>query len=640
MHFKLFTIIATCFSVAAATTDFPPKLVADGIPPIAAEVRENAARYLDFRTAAFQSWHPQKRSMIITTRFGEVTQIHEVAGPGTARRQLTFLPEPVSGASWQPKSGRFIVFSQDTGGGEFFQLYRFDPEEGRITLLTDGKSRNTGARWSTSGRAVAYSSTRRTGKDTDIYIMDPAQPGKDRLLLELTGGGWSVADWSEEDEQLAVMEYISINESHIWLVDVKTGAKMRVTPQHSEKISYSGALFSRDGKRLYTASDSQSEFSRLGTIDLATGTFTPLIRDLNWDVSAFDLNPDGKTIAFVTNEDGVSVLRIADAKSGKIRFAPKLPKGVITGLEWHENGRDLGFTFASARSAGDAYSFNIKTRELSRWTESETSGLNAQNFAEPELVKMKSFDGVQISAFVYRPDARKFSDKRPVLLLIHGGPESQSRPGFMARYNYFINEMGIAMVVPNVRGSAGYGKTFLTLDNGVKREDSVKDIGTVLDWIGKDASLDSDRVVVIGGSYGGYMVLASMIHFGDRLLAGIDIVGISNFLTFLKNTQDYRRDLRRAEYGDERDSAVREVLEKISPSNSASKIQDALFVVQGKNDPRVPVTEAEQIVKAVRENGREVWYLMAQDEGHGFAKKRNQDIQFLCTIMFLQRFAL
>jgi len=640
MHFTLFTLFATCLTLRAASSDFPPNLVADGIPPIPAEVRAKAASYLDFRTGAFQSWHPQTRSMLIATRFGEVAQIHEVAAPGAARRQLTFLPEPVSSAAWQPKSGKYIVFSQDTGGGEFFQLYRFDPADGRVTLLTDGKSRNTGARWSTSGHQLAYSSTRRTGKDTDIYLMDPAQPGKDRLLLELTGGGWSVADWSHDDEQLAVIEYVSINESYIWAVDIQSGTKKRVTPQASEKVSYSGAIFSRDGKRLYTSSDAESEFNRLGTIDLESGSFTPLIRDLNWEVSSFDLTPDGKAIAFVTNEDGVSILRIADSKSGKVRFTPKLSKGVISALEWHENGHDLGFTFASARSAGDAYSYNIKDRELSRWTESETSGLNADNFAEPELVKMKSFDGTQISAFVYRPEARKFAGKRPVLLLIHGGPESQSRPGFMARYNYFINEMGIALIVPNVRGSAGYGKTFLALDNGVKREDSVRDIGTVLDWIGKDSSLDSNRVVVIGGSYGGYMVLSSMIHFSDRLRAGIDIVGISNFLTFLKNTQDYRRDLRRAEYGDERDPAVREVLEKISPSNHASKIKDPLFVVQGKNDPRVPVTEAEQIVKAVRENGREVWYLMAQDEGHGFAKKRNQDIQFLCTIMFLQKFAL
>ena len=627
-------------SAFAQKAELPPNLYAEGIPPIPQEVRESAGRYLEFRAAAFQGWHPKNRTMLITTRFGDSPQIHEVKSPGGARRQLTFLPEPVAGAAYQPKSGKYILFVQDKGGGEFFQLYRFNPDDGAITLLTDGKSRNTAPHWSHDGKWIAYSSTKRTGRDTDICILDPEQPGKDRLLLELSGGGWAVADWSEDGEKMAVTEYVSINESYIWIADVKTGEKKLVTPKGGEKVAYSGAQFSRDGKSLFTSSDRDSEFLRLGRLDIASGAFNPLTTDIHWDVSAFDLSPDGKEIAFVTNEDGVSVLRVADAQNGKTHLTPKMSKGVIGGLEWHEDGRHLGFSFASAKSSGDAHVLDTKSKKVERWTESETSGLNPDHFAEPELIKLKSFDGVQISAFVYRPDAEKFPGKRPVLLLIHGGPEGQSRPGFMARYNYYINELGMAMVVPNVRGSAGYGKKFLTLDNGLKREDSVRDIGTVLNWISQDGGLDSGKVVVIGGSYGGYMVLASMIHFSERLSAGIDIVGISNFLTFLKNTQDYRRDLRRVEYGDERNEEMRAYLEKISPSNRSDKIMDPLFVVQGKNDPRVPVTESEQMVKAVRGNGRDVWYLMAEDEGHGFAKKRNQDVQFLCTIMFLQKFAL
>jgi dipeptidyl aminopeptidase/acylaminoacyl peptidase len=627
-------------SVFGQRAELPPNLYGEGIPSIPQEVQESASRYLEFRAAAFQSWHPKERRMLITTRFGDSAQIHEVKTPGGARRQLTFLPEPVAGAAYQPKSGKYIVFMQDKGGGEFFQLYRFNPEDGGIKLLTDGKSRNTAPHWSHNGKWVAYSSTQRTGRDTDIRILDPEQPGKDRLLLELSGGGWAVTDWSEDDKKVAVAEYVSINESYIWIADVKTGEKKLITPKGGEKVAFAGAQFSRDGKSLFTSSDMNSEFLRLGKLDIASGEFKPLITDVDWDVSGLDLSPDGKQIAFVTNEDGVSVLRVADAQNGKIRLTPKLPKGVISGLEWHEEGQHLGFTFASARSSGDAYVLDTKSKNVERWTESETSGLNPDGFAEPELIKLKSFDGVQISGFVYRPEAKKFPGKRPVLLLIHGGPESQSRPGFMGRYNYYINELGMAIVVPNVRGSAGYGKKFLTLDNGLKREDSVRDVGTVLDWIGQDAGLDAEKVVVIGGSYGGYMVLASMIHFSERIRAGIDIVGISNFLTFLKNTQDYRRDLRRVEYGDERNEETRAYLETISPSNRSDKIMDPLFVVQGKNDPRVPVTESEQMVKAVRGNGREVWYLMAEDEGHGFAKKRNQDVQFLCTIMFLHKFAL
>jgi dipeptidyl aminopeptidase/acylaminoacyl peptidase len=326
-----------------------------------------------------------------------------------------------------------------------------------------------------------------------------------------------------------------------------------------------------------------------------------------------------------------------DLKSGKRLRLPVLPTGVISNLRWRENGRDLGFNLSSARSPLDVYSLDVEKRRLDRWTQSETGGTNPSQFVEPELVTFKSFDGLPISAFVYRPDATKFPGKRPVLINIHGGPEAQSRPGFQARNNFFINELGILLVVPNVRGSSGYGKTFLARDNGFKREDSVKDLGALLDWLERDPGADSSRAAVIGGSYGGYMVLACMTHFDNRLRCGIDIVGISNFLTFLKNTQAYRRDLRRVEYGDERDAKMYEHLARISPTTNVDKIHKPLLVVQGKNDPRVPVTEAEQMVKAIRDNNGTAWYLMAKDEGHGFAKKKNADYLFLSTIHFLQK---
>lgn len=634
-------IVATLAGMSVwGAEGWPENLVADGMPPISAEVRSEVARYLDFRAAAFQSWHPKRREMLITTRFAETAQLHLVRQPGGARKQLTFLPEPVAGGSWQPKHGRFIIFSQDVGGGEFYQLYRFDPEEGRIELLTDGKSRNMGARWSRSGQWLAYSSTRRNGRDTDIYVMDPEKPGTERMVMQVEGGGWSVTDWSHDESRMVVTEYVSINESHLHLVDVKSGKAELITEKGPEKVSYAGAEFSRDGKSIYVATDKGSEFKRLTRIDLGSKEQTVLTKHLDWDVESFELSPDGKTIAFVTNEDGVSVLHLMEAKSGKELSRPQLPMGVIGGVEWNETGGEIAFTLSSARSPSDAYSYDVRRKKLERWTESETSGLNAENFVEPQLVKFKSFDGTQISAFYYAPDAKKFPGKRPVLVSIHGGPESQVRPGFQARMNFFVNEMGIALITPNVRGSAGYGKTFLQMDNGFKREDSVKDIGALLDWIGQQPGLDKERIAVIGGSYGGYMVLASMTHFNDRLRAGVDIVGISNFLTFLKNTQDYRRDLRRVEYGDERDEKMREFLEKSSPSTNVRKITKPLFVVQGKNDPRVPASESEQMVKAIRENKGKVWYLLGNDEGHGFAKKKNQDAQFMATVMFLREHLL
>ncbi len=640
MRTSLLTLALALALIAPATAQVPENLVVEGVPPITPELRKDVGRYLEFRAAAFNSWHPQRREMILSTRFADSTQLHLVKTPGGARRQLTFFSDPVAGGSFEPKTGDYLVFSQDTGGGEFYQLYRYDLADGKVTLLTDGKSRNSGPTWANGGGRFAYTSTRRNGKDTDLYVITPATHSSDKLMLQLSGGGWRVSDWSPDDARILLTEYVSINESHLWSYNLGTSAFERVTPKTNEKISWTGAAFGKDGRSLFVTSDQGSEFQRLCRYDLASHQLTPLTPNLKWDVESFDLSPDGKTLAFVSNEDGVSVLHLLDAKSGRELRTPKLPLGVITGLEWHENNRDLGFTLSSARSPADVYSLDVRKSNVTRWTESETGGLNAQTFIEPELIKLKSFDGLGISAFVYRPDATKFPGKRPAIISIHGGPESQSRPIFQARNNYYLNELGVALVVPNVRGSDGYGKTFLTLDNGFKREDSVKDIGAVIGWIQKDAALDGARIAVMGGSYGGYMTLASMVQFNDRLRCGVDVVGISSFITFLKNTQDYRRDLRRVEYGDERDPAMAAHLEKISPLTNVKKIGKPLFVVQGKNDPRVPVTEAEQMVKAIRENGGQAWYLMAKDEGHGFAKKKNADFQFISTILFYQEHLL
>jgi dipeptidyl aminopeptidase/acylaminoacyl peptidase len=632
------TAAALTATLPVTAADLPDNLVSEGIPAHSAELRADTGRYLEFRAASFQSWHPQRRELLISTRFADSSQLHLVRTPGGARHQLTFFAEPVAGGAIQPKDGRFIVFSQDRGGSEFYQLYRFDFADARVTLLTDGKSRNGGAHFTRDGRRIAYTSTRRNGRSSDIYVIDPGDPKSDRLLAEIATPGWSVLDWSPDGGTLLVLEYLSINESYLHLVDAKTGAVRALTPRGGAKVSYGGGQFARDGKTVFVTSDRDSEFQRLARLDLATGKETPLTANIPWNIEEFELSPDGRLLAFVVNEDGVSRLRLMDARTGRERRAPKLPLGVLGGLEFHENGRDLAFTLSSARSPSDVYSLDTRTDQIERWTESETGGLNPATFTEPELVRFKSFDGLAISAFVYRPDAKKFPGKRPALVIIHGGPESQSRPSFLARNNYLLDELGIALVVPNVRGSDGYGKTFLALDNGFKREDSVKDIGALLDWIGRDAGLDAQRVAVYGGSYGGYMVLASLTHYSNRLRCGVDVVGISHFVTFLNNTQDYRRDLRRAEYGDERDPAMRAHLEKISPLNNVQRITKPLFVVQGANDPRVPLSEAEQMVKAIRGHGGTVWYLMAKDEGHGFAKKQNADHQFLSMVLFLREY--
>jgi dipeptidyl aminopeptidase/acylaminoacyl peptidase len=618
-------------------------LVVEGIPPIPASLAEKAGRYTNFRSATFASWHPTRREMLISTRFADTFQIHQVKSPGAARTQLTFYKDDVTSAHYPPKGGDFFVFSKDVGGGEFYQLYRYDTATGNVTLLTDGKSRNTDEHWSPSGKFIAYSSTRRTGNDTDIWLTEPAHPDdpkSNRILAQLTGGGWAVADWSPDDSQLIVQEYVSANESYLWLMNAATGEKILLTPRGgAEKIAYGAAQFSKDGKGIYVTSDKDSEFQRLAYIDLASKKYTYLTNDIHWDIEGFDLSPDGATLAFTSNEDGLGVLHLLDTKSGKEKPAPKFPGGLVYGLSWHPNNRDLAFGFTGSRDVTDAYSLDITTGKVERWTNSETGGVNPANFPEARLIHWPTFDGKSISGFYFKPPST-FSGKRPVIIDIHGGPEGQFRPYFLGRYNYYPAEMGIAMIMPNVRGSTGYGKTFLALDNGFLRENSYKDINSLLDWIARQPDLDASRVLITGGSYGGFMTLAVATNYNDRIRCSVDIVGPSNLVTFLENTSGYRQDLRRVEYGDERDPKMRAFLEKIAPANNAQKITKPLFVIQGKNDPRVPWTEAQQMVAVVRKNGTPVWFLMANDEGHGFSKKKNVDYQFYATILFIEQFVL
>lgn len=614
-------------------------LVTENIPVIPDALVEDVGRYTEFRAASLTSWHPKERRVLISTRFGDTAQLHQVKFPGGDRQQLTFFRDSVSGGSFQPTTGEYIVLTKDKGGDENFQKYRYDFATGDLTLLTDGTSRNVGGTWSHDGQWYAYESNRRNKKDLDIYALNPLKKGSDHLVAELTGGGWSVLDWSYDDSQLLVEEYVSINESRLYIMNAANGQKTLLTDSSAgAQVSYSGGTFSPDGKYIYTTTDRDSEFHRLARIDLKTKEHEFLRPDIKWDIDDFALTDDGKWLAFTSNEDGVSILHVMNTADCKEK-AVQIPAGSVSGLRWHKDNQNLGFSLETARYPTDVYSLNIENQKVERWTFSETGGINTANFSDAEAVHWKSFDGRIISGLLYRP-AKKFTGKRPVIVDIHGGPEGQSTVGFLGRYNYYLNELGIALIFPNVRGSTGYGKTFSKLDNGANRADTYKDINALFDWIATQDTLDPGRIMVTGGSYGGHMALAVAANYSNRIKCARDVVGPSNLVTFLERTESYRRDLRRAEYGDERDPKMREYLEKTAPRNNADKIRVPLFVVQGKNDPRVPLQEAEDMVSVIRKNGTPVWYLMAKDEGHGFKKKSNADYLFDSTVMFVKKFLL
>jgi len=616
------------------------QLITEGMDPVPLSLVSDVNRYTNARSASFSDWHPLRRELLMSTRFGNTNQLHLLRFPLGARTQLTFFDEPVGGATYEPVEGRYFIFSRDAGGNEFAQLYRYDVADGKITLLTDGgRSQNGGMRWSNKGDRLLYGSTRRNGADRDIWLMDPMQPGKDSLVLALAGGGWGVYDWAPDDGSFVMGERLSVNDSRLWLVDLKGGQKKRISPESKEQVVFESARFSADGKSLYIVTDMEDEFQYLASMELSSGKINPLTRQIRWDVSGYALSPDGKHIVFSVNEAGISKMYLMETSSGSYSPIREIPEGSIGGFSWHENGEEVGFTWSSATSSADIFSYNVKTFQLTRLTESELGGLRPEQLNGARLIKWRSFDGVEISGFYYQPPA-KFTGRRPLIISSHGGPEGQSTPGFQGRNNYYLNELGIALIYPNVRGSTGYGKTFVKMDNGYLRENSVKDIGALLDWIATNPELDPQRVMTMGGSYGGYMALACAVMYSDRLRCSNDIVGISNFNTFLRNTESYRRDLRRVEYGNEQDSAMASFLERISPLNNVNKIKIPMFIVQGGNDPRVPRTEAVQMFEALRKNDVPAWYLEAKDEGHGFKKKNNADYQFYSTILFVKKYLL
>lgn len=634
-------------------------LVLEDVAALPAPLAEKLDRYLHSRQATVRDWTPEG-ALIVATRFGEVEQLHLVEAPLGARRQLTFFDEPIGAASHSPRGARpGFVFLKDVGGNENAQIYYQPLLRGRITgeprLVTDGTSLNGSVVWSNDGTRIAFYSNLRSPFSYDIYVVDPASGEAPRMLVESQGNAWYSLDWSPDDSKLLLWNVASINESTLWVADLVTGQLTQID-RTRERVGISSAAFSRDGQGVYLLSDRGSEFKQLRYAPVRGGGSRVLTGHIPWDIEEFEQSLDGRYLAFTANVDGVGRLNLLDLTAGTDLVPPQLPVGTINNLRFDPSGPRLAFGLETARAPRDVFVYDLEKATLTRWTESELGPIDSARFADAELIRYPTFDPLpeastramrgrvpgrvrmrEIPAFIYRPQG---PGPHPVLINIHGGPEAQYRPGFEAFLQFAVAELGYVVIAPNVRGSDGYGKSYLDLDNGYRREDSVKDIGELLTWIGRQPSLDRRRVVVMGGSYGGYMTLASLAHYGDRLSGGIDTVGISNYLTFLANTSEYRRDLRRAEYGDERNEQMREFLERISPLTNAERIRRPLLVVQGLNDPRVPVSESEQMVARIRAQGGNVWYLLAKDEGHGFKKKQNRDAYWQAMVSFLDRLAL
>jgi dipeptidyl aminopeptidase/acylaminoacyl peptidase len=631
----LVALLPVCRAQGSAV---PDNIESIGVPPIPSSLPGELAPYSAVYGLPLAGWDLEKHEILLKG-ISNNTWISRVGAPA-AKALPTGIYIRSSGiydVYFQPQ-GKYLAYTRDTGGNETFQLYLYDVGSGQSIELSDGKSRNTEPVWSNAGDRIVYSSTPVGDSGVSLRLIDPLKPTTDRLIAKSSGSYFKAYDWSPDDKQIVFCDFTSNTASTLWLIDVIGGNKTLLSPKSDQAEYYDYPQFSKDGKGVYVVTDHDSDMRRVAYIDLATRKVSYLSSNPKWDVDEFQLAPDGKNLAYVTNEDGISRLHAFDIAANKERVSSELPIGIISDLKWNKNSMDLAFNFKSPRTPNDIYAINIESGKVELWAKSVTNGVDTEHFSIPELVHWTTFDKRTVSGFLYRPPT-KFKGKRPVIIDIHGGPEEQYRPVFGYEDNYFLDELGVVKIYPNVRGSSGYGKAFLSLDNGMRREDALKDIGTLLDWIKTQPDLDADRILVEGTSYGGYLALSAACAYGDRIRGAISESGITNLASFVEHTEGWRRDLQRSEFGDERDPKIKEFLSRIAPVNNAQKITKALLLIHGQNDPRVPVAEPAALVAATK--GRiPVWYILAKDEGHGLVQNKNRNFRLYASILFVKEFLL
>jgi dipeptidyl aminopeptidase/acylaminoacyl peptidase len=600
-------------------------------------------RFLNIRSAGGPSFSPDGRFLAFLTNITGVSQLWQVPVEGGWPVQLTFTTESVRGGSYSPVKFELIT-SMDAGGNERTQLYRLHGVGGGTDhglgdgWLSEDLSRHPQAihafgGWSHDGERIAFSANRDDPARFDVYVQKVAGT-EARRLARGPGGYYTAHGWAPDDRHLLVSHNESNYNQDLYLIDVETGQARRLTP-HEGDAQYESPHWSADGKRIYLVSTSGGrDRTGLAQIDLDSGRLSYL-ETPEYEVEGVDASPKGHWLAYRLNVDGRSELKLRDLKTGKTLTPPALPLGVVAGLAFARDDSKLAFTFDGPRHNPDVWVWDLATNKMRQVTHSSRAGIPFSQFAEPEAIKYKTFDGRMIPAWFYKPAGGKPGELPPVIVYPHGGPEGQTRPAFNPIFQYFV-QAGYAVLAPNVRGSTGYGTAYMNLDNTTKRMDSVKDLAHAAYWLRDEKQGDPKRLAVYGGSYGGFMVLAAVTNYPDLWAAGIDVVGIANFVTFLEKTGAYRRTHREKEYGNLREH--RSFLEQISPINHVDRIKCPMTVIHGANDPRVPIGEAEQIVAALKKRGVPVQYLRYEDEGHGLAKLKNRLDAYPRMVAFLDRY--
>jgi dipeptidyl aminopeptidase/acylaminoacyl peptidase len=608
--------------------------------------RYGIERYLNIRAASSPALSPKGDRVAFLTNITGTPQVWMVSAQGGWPEQMTFYSDRVDFVRWSP-DGSALVFAKAKGGDENAQLFLLSPDGSEIKALTNTPTvRHNFGSWSHDGKKISYASNKRNKDYFDIYVMDVAT-GREELVYQQDGSN-DVEAWSFDDRYLIVShanEQLSLD-NDLYLVDTQTKQATHLTP-HQGAAQFGDVFFAPNGHSIFFGTNDKREYYSLAEMNLQSRK-VDIIDDTQWDLAATEMSDDGSLFAYTINRDGFSELYVrqldTDGKPlitvmGAKGTPVELPgKGIVSGLQFSKDNSHLAFTFNGARYNSDVWLYNLKTRKLSQVTHSSTAGIPRSSFVEPQLIHYKSFDGREIPAWYFRSNNIQVDSTNhpiPVIVSVHGGPEGQEQPGFSSIYQYFLSR-GYAILAPNVRGSTGYGKTYTHLDDVRKREDSVKDLAAAVEWLKTSGGADSRRIAVMGGSYGGYMTLAAVTLYPDLWAAAVDTVGIANFESFLKNTSGYRRKLREVEYGSlEHDL---DFLRSISPLAKVERVKSPLMIIAGKNDPRVPYTEAEQMVKALRDRNAVIEYKLFEDEGHGVAKLSNRLIVYPLMVDFLDRY--
>jgi len=607
----------------------------DEVPATTGEVAARVDAYLSGRTAGVLGWS-NSGQLLIGTSFGETQQLHLVAAPGGERRQLSFSRDPcIEGAFSPDPAGADLVYLQDHDGDGKYQIFYRRGTDPTARRLTDGTSVNRAVLWSNAGHELAFATTARDGKSVDIDIVAPQTGALPHLVVSGEGGAWYPLDWSPDDGQLLALERVSRRESRLFLVDLDTGKKREID---AGPAAVSAARFSRDGQGAYLISDLDSEFSELRFVNFFTGQKSVVSGHAPGDVETFALSRDGHYLAFVSDEGGVDRLDVLDLRAHQDLAVPPMPTpGLIRDLRFDGDGKRLAFTYEAVTHPADAYVFDTASKRIEQWTHSEAGAVDTAKFVLPRLIRFPGFEREnprdrEVPAYVYEPTG---GGSHPVLILFDGGSDRRFRPRFDPWIQYVVSELGFAVVAPNLRGSSGYGKAFAASGDGRGRDDAIKDIGAMLVWLRGQSEFDAQRIAVAGEGYGGYLALAALVNYGDRLRGGIDVGGISDFVAWLGSAPAPRQDQLRREFGDERDPDVRSFLRRISPLSGADRIAKPLLIIQGGNDAEVPAEQSQDMVNRLRSRGADVGYLLIKKSGRGLTTRRDREIASAAEALFL-----